>query len=306
MARWVLMVEVNGGWVPGRPRLGWMDCVKVELGNRGLTVEAARKSGEPGTYVTEWVSWAIFAWHCVLSDRPPMLWWLSHGEGRDAVGINCKNGATTENQGELQVTSSIWAKGCILMTVCVCVFYLTWHHYPSLVYGESHGILLLLRVSSSRCWWRQPRARRAGTWVKMVKSYYRNTSTSLSISHSWRKRYLLKPQFFVLLFLLDLLFFSPSSELIRWRKTVDAATDFFLSLFSSVSLTSLVPPPYFSSMSLYFFHAAGRSSRTSTGLILLVISYNSDTLDSSRTNEHHTTFFHIPSQLSSNKKFHIS
>ena len=28
---------------------------------------------------------AIFAWHCVLSDRPPMLWWLSHGEGRDAV-----------------------------------------------------------------------------------------------------------------------------------------------------------------------------------------------------------------------------
>ena len=28
---------------------------------------------------------AIFAWHCVLSDCPPMLWWLSHGEGRDAV-----------------------------------------------------------------------------------------------------------------------------------------------------------------------------------------------------------------------------
>ena len=27
-----------------------------------------------------------------------MLWWLSHGEGRDAVGINCKKGATTENQ----------------------------------------------------------------------------------------------------------------------------------------------------------------------------------------------------------------
>ena len=33
-----------------------------------------------------------------------MLWWLSHGEGRemplhDAVGINCKKGATTENHG---------------------------------------------------------------------------------------------------------------------------------------------------------------------------------------------------------------
>ena len=30
-----------------------------------------------------------------------MLWWLSHGEGRDAVGINCENGATTENQGSV-------------------------------------------------------------------------------------------------------------------------------------------------------------------------------------------------------------
>ena len=28
---------------------------------------------------------AIFAWHCILSDRLPVLWWLSHGEGRDAV-----------------------------------------------------------------------------------------------------------------------------------------------------------------------------------------------------------------------------
>ena len=28
---------------------------------------------------------AIFAWHCVLSDRPPVLWWLSHGEGSNAA-----------------------------------------------------------------------------------------------------------------------------------------------------------------------------------------------------------------------------
>ena len=46
---------------------------------------------------------AIFAWNCVLSDHPPVLWWLSHGEGRDAVHdavrINCKKGATTENEG---------------------------------------------------------------------------------------------------------------------------------------------------------------------------------------------------------------
>ena len=46
MARRVLMDEVSGGRVRGRPRLGWMDGVKVALGNRGMAVEAARKSGE--------------------------------------------------------------------------------------------------------------------------------------------------------------------------------------------------------------------------------------------------------------------
>ena len=54
MARKVLVTKVSGGRVRGRPRLGWMDGVKVALGNRGITVEAAlqfRKdrveSGEP-------------------------------------------------------------------------------------------------------------------------------------------------------------------------------------------------------------------------------------------------------------------
>ena len=36
MGRSVLMAEVSGG-----PRLGWMDGVKVALGNRGMLVEAA-------------------------------------------------------------------------------------------------------------------------------------------------------------------------------------------------------------------------------------------------------------------------
>ena len=58
MARMTLMAEVSGGRVRGRPRLGLMDGVKVALGNRGMTVEAARKirkSGEPWSisYVTE-------------------------------------------------------------------------------------------------------------------------------------------------------------------------------------------------------------------------------------------------------------
>ena len=51
MTRRVLMAEVIGGRVRGRPRLGWMDGVKMAIGNRGMTVEAARqwigKSGDP-------------------------------------------------------------------------------------------------------------------------------------------------------------------------------------------------------------------------------------------------------------------
>ena len=43
MARRLSMAEVSGGRVRGRPRLGWMDGVKVALGNRGMTVEAARQ-----------------------------------------------------------------------------------------------------------------------------------------------------------------------------------------------------------------------------------------------------------------------
>ena len=43
MGRRVLMAEVSGGRVQWRPRLGWMDGVKVALGNRGMKVEAARQ-----------------------------------------------------------------------------------------------------------------------------------------------------------------------------------------------------------------------------------------------------------------------
>ena len=44
MGRRVLMAEVSGGWVRGRPRLGWMDGVNNSaLGNREMTAEAARQ-----------------------------------------------------------------------------------------------------------------------------------------------------------------------------------------------------------------------------------------------------------------------
>ena len=43
MARRAFMEEVSGGRVRGRQRLSWMNGVKVALGNRGMTVEAARQ-----------------------------------------------------------------------------------------------------------------------------------------------------------------------------------------------------------------------------------------------------------------------
>ena len=42
MARRVLMAEVGREQVRGRPRLSWMDGVKVAFGKRGITMEAAR------------------------------------------------------------------------------------------------------------------------------------------------------------------------------------------------------------------------------------------------------------------------
>ena len=48
MARRGLIAEVSGGQERRRPRLGWMDGVKVALGNRGMKVEAARQCAKDG------------------------------------------------------------------------------------------------------------------------------------------------------------------------------------------------------------------------------------------------------------------
>ena len=79
MARSLLMAEVSGGRVRGRPRLGWMDGVKVALGNRALLHMDLNEFYE-----------AIFGWPCVPSDRPPVFRWLSPGEGWDAVTSQLK------------------------------------------------------------------------------------------------------------------------------------------------------------------------------------------------------------------------
>ena len=46
MARRVLFAEVSGGRVRGRPRLDFIDGVKVALGNRGMTVDSERQCTE--------------------------------------------------------------------------------------------------------------------------------------------------------------------------------------------------------------------------------------------------------------------
>ena len=57
MARRVLMADASGGLVRGKPRFGCMDGVKIALGSRWMTVEAARKIqsmvGCPGAYVDD-------------------------------------------------------------------------------------------------------------------------------------------------------------------------------------------------------------------------------------------------------------
>ena len=59
MARSVLMAEVSGGRVRGRLRLGWMDAVKMALGNRNdgggcaSMSEISERVESQGPYVTE-------------------------------------------------------------------------------------------------------------------------------------------------------------------------------------------------------------------------------------------------------------
>ena len=51
MARRLFMVDVGGRRVLVRQRLGWMKGVKVALGSRGMTVEAARQC------TRDWKEW---------------------------------------------------------------------------------------------------------------------------------------------------------------------------------------------------------------------------------------------------------
>ena len=129
MARTVLMAEVSGGRIQGRPRLGWMDGVKVALGNRGMTVEAARKIGKSGEpwHIRNWMSFTRLFLLGTLFFRTALscsgVYHMERGGMalHDAVGINCKTARLLNIKAQM---SCIWAKGCILMTVCVCVCFI--------------------------------------------------------------------------------------------------------------------------------------------------------------------------------------
>ena len=48
MARKVMMADAGVGEGRGRPRLSWMEGVKMSLGSREMTVEAARQCAKDG------------------------------------------------------------------------------------------------------------------------------------------------------------------------------------------------------------------------------------------------------------------
>ena len=103
MARRVLMAEASGRRAQGRPRLGWMDGVKVALGYRRMTVEAARKIGNSGEH------WCIMSFTLQFLLGPVFVrttlpfyggYHLERGGMplHHAVGKNCKRVSITENQ----------------------------------------------------------------------------------------------------------------------------------------------------------------------------------------------------------------
>ena len=130
MASRVLTAEVSGGRVRGRPRLGWMDGVKVAFGNttqewRWKPLFNARKIGKSGEpwYICNWMSFTLpvlldlvffrTALPCCGGYHLENSWMPLH----DAIGINCKN-----SRRRCQVYR---LRGECLMFVCV-LSDLTW------------------------------------------------------------------------------------------------------------------------------------------------------------------------------------
>ena len=114
IARNVLMAEVSGGRVRRRPRLGWMDGVKVALVNREMTVEAARQCGigksEEPWCICNWMSFTLPFCFAQCSFGPPsrvlvVITWRGVGcRYTMRVEINCIKGELLK----IKAQASIW------------------------------------------------------------------------------------------------------------------------------------------------------------------------------------------------------
>ena len=109
MVRRVLMAEVSGWRVRGRPRLGWVDCVTVSLSNRGMTVEAARQCTKDRKEWRAPIHMLLNEFHAahfcstVCSFGPPshalvVITWRGEGCRYMMRWDNLEKGATSENQ----------------------------------------------------------------------------------------------------------------------------------------------------------------------------------------------------------------
>ena len=101
-----MLTEVKSNrWWEGGLGQHWDDgegCVTIR--ERKVRVES------PVAYMsmTE-LNAAIFTWFCALSDRPPLLWWLTTRSHHDAVGVNCEKRTTTDIK--MQVPLQYMGKG---------------------------------------------------------------------------------------------------------------------------------------------------------------------------------------------------
>ena len=148
MTQRVLMAVVNGGRVRGRKRLGWMwawPWTKEEW-RWSATMTKDRKQWRALAHITEWVSLGPVFFQTTLPCSGGYHLEKGGMPLHDAVKINCKNGATTENQGQGQA-ASIWAKGCMLMIVCVYVD-LAW--LPILGGGRKSWYIILLGMWATK------------------------------------------------------------------------------------------------------------------------------------------------------------
>ena len=117
---------------------GWCEGgLRQQRNDGGGCADNAGKIGKSGEhwYICNWMSFTrpFLLGPVFYRTAPPVLWWWSYGEAEGCrymmrLGLTVKRAQLLKRKAH---ASGLWAKGCILMTVCV--FYLTWHDYPYLV-----------------------------------------------------------------------------------------------------------------------------------------------------------------------------